>query len=83
MRKFLGGMDDGNAKEVTAQVCAINTMLMSFSKATSKGDRITFDEGGIFTQNKATGERTPLTQSGGMYYLEMWVSRKSSSDAGF
>ena len=76
-------MDDGTAKKVTAQVCVVDKMLMSVSKVTSKGDRVTFDDEGSFIENKATGERTWLTQSGGMYYLKMWVSRKSSADAGF
>ena len=35
-RKLLGVMADGNAKEVTAHVCAVNNMLMSVSKVTSK-----------------------------------------------
>ena len=65
-------MDDGNAKEVTAQVCAINKLLMSVSKVRSKGNRVTFDDEGSCMENKATGERTWLTQSGGMYDLEMW-----------
>ena len=51
-------MDDGNAKEVTAQVCAVNKMLMSVSKVTSKGNRVTFDDDGSFIENKETAERT-------------------------
>ena len=68
---------------MTAQVCAVNKMLMSVSKVTGKGNKVVFDDEGSFIENKATGERTWLTQSGGMCYLEMWVSRKSSADAGF
>ena len=82
-RNFLGAMDDGTAKKVAVQVCAVNKMLMSVSKATSKGDRVIFDDEGSFIENMATGERAWPTQSGGMYYLKMWVSRKSSADAGF
>ena len=82
-RKFLGFTEDGGAKGMTAQVCAVNKTLMSVSKITSKGNKVIFDDDGSFIEDKATGERTWLTQSGGMYYLKMWVSRKSSADAGF
>ena len=68
---------------MTAQVCAVNKTLMSVSKITSKGNRVTFDEDGSFIEDKTTGERTWLTQSGGMYYPKTWVSRKSSAEAGF
>ena len=71
-RKFFGIMDDGSAKGVATQVCAINKTLMSVSKITSKGNRVVFDDDGSFIESKATGERSWLTQSGGMYYLKMW-----------
>ena len=75
-------MDDGSAKGVAAQICAVNETLMSVSEITSKGNRVVFDDDGSFIENKATGERSWLTQSGGMYYLKMWASRKNSVDAG-
>ena len=76
-------MDDGSAKGVAAQVCAVNKTLMSVSKIASKGNRVVFEDDGRFIENQATGERSWLTQSGGMYYLKMWVSYKSSTEAGF
>ena len=82
-RQFLGVMEDGTAKGVTAQVCAVNKTLMSVSKVASKGNRLVFDDDGSYIECKATGEKSWLTQSGGMYYLKMWVSRKSSAAAGF
>ena len=66
-RKLLGIMDDRSAKGVTTQVCAVNKTLMSVSKITSKGNRVVFDDDGSFIESKATGERSWLTQSGGMY----------------
>ena len=79
----MGVMEDGSVKGVTAQICAVDKTLMSVSKVASKGDRIVFDDDGSYIEHKATGERSWLTQSGGMYYLKMWVSRKSSAEAGF
>jgi len=82
-RQFLGIMEDGSAKGVTAQVCAVNKTLMSVSKIANKGNRIVFDDDGSYIEHKVTGEKSWLTLSGGMYYLKMWVSRKSSAEAGF
>ena len=82
-RKFLGITEDGKGKGVIAQICAINKSLMSVSKIASKGNRVVFDDDASYIENKATGEKTWLRQSGGMYYLKMWVSRKSSTEAGF
>ena len=82
-RKFLGVMEDGSAKGVTAQVCAVNKTLMSVSKLASQGNRVVFDDDGSYIECKTTGERSWLPLSVGMCYLEMWVSRKSSAEAGF
>ena len=82
-RKFLGYMADGAARAITAQVCAVNQTLMSVSKIASKCNRVVFDDDGSYIEDKSTGERTWMTQVGGMYSLKMWVSRKSTAEAGF
>ena len=82
-RKFLGFMEDGAARAITAQVCAVNKTLMSVSKIASRGNRVVFDDDGSYIEDKATGEKTWMTQVGGMYSLKMWVSRKSTAEAGF
>ena len=82
-RKFLGVTEDGQGRGVVAQVCAVNKSLMSVSKIAGKGNRVVFDDAGSYIEDKTTGEKTWLQQSGGMYYLKMWVSRKSSAEAGF
>ena len=82
-RKFLGYMEDGAARAITAQVCAVNQTLMSVSKIASKGNRVVFDDDGSYIEDKPTGERTWMTQVGGMYSLKMWVSRKSTAEAVF
>ena len=70
-------------KALSHKICAVNKSLMSVSKITGKGNRVIFDDDGSFIEDKVSGEKTWLQQSGGMYYLKMWVSRKSSLDAGF
>jgi hypothetical protein len=82
-RKFLGYTDDGSVKAVTAQICAVNQTLMSVSKIASHGNRVVFDDDGSYIEDKASGEKTWMTQVGGMYSIKMWVSRKSTAEAGF
>jgi hypothetical protein len=82
-RTFLGYTEDGSVKAVTAQICAVSQTLMSVSKIASRGNRVVFDDDGSYIEEKATGNKTWMTQVGGMYSLKMWVSRKSSADAGF
>ena len=82
-RKFLAVSEEGVQRGMTAQVAAINKMLMSVSKVARKGNRVVFDSDGSYIEDKASGERTWMRESGGMYYIDMWVSRKSSAEAGF
>ena len=82
-RKFLGVSEEGVARGMTAQVCAVNKTLMRVSKLVNKGNRVVFEEEGSYIEDKTTGEVTWMRQAGGMYYLDLWVSRRSSADAGF
>ena len=68
---------------MTAQVCAVNKTLMSVSKVASKWNRVVFEDDGSCIECKANGEKSWLTQPGGMRYLEMCASHKSSAAAGF
>ena len=56
---------------------------MSVSKVVNKGNRVVFDEEGSYIEDKTTSEVTWMRQAGGMYYLDLWVSRRSSADARF
>ena len=68
---------------MTAQICAVNKTLMIVSKTASKGNRVVLDDEGSYTKGKTTGEITWMQHVGGMYHIKMWVSRKSSAEAGF
>ena len=35
-----------------------------------------FDQDESYIENKRSGERTPLKETGGMYELSLWVKRK-------
>ena len=48
-------MEDGSAKGVVAQVCAVNKTFMSVSNVASKGNRVVSDDDGSYIECKATG----------------------------
>ena len=68
---------------MTAQNCAVNKTLMSVSQVAAQGNRVVFDDEGSYIQDKASGEKLWMEEVGGMYMLKMWVSRKSTQEAGF
>ena len=37
------------------------------------GNRVVFDEGGSYVENKRTGERTELVKEKGSYILTVWI----------
>ena len=77
----MGVTENGVARGMTAQVCAVNKTLMSVSKIAKAGNRVVFDDEGSYIEDKVTGERLWMTEVGGMYSIKLWVSRNSS--AGF
>ena len=82
-RKFLGFTEEGGQRGITAQVCAVSKTLMSVSKVAAQGNRVVFDDDGSYIEDKLSGEKTWMQQVGGMYMLKMWVSRKTTKEAGF
>ena len=78
-RKFLGYMEDGAVRGITAQVCAVNKTLMSVIKIARAGHRVVFDDDGSCIEDKTTGERLWMAEIGGMYSIKLWVSRNTST----
>ena len=82
-RKFLGITEEQVRRGVTAQVCAVTKNLLSVNNMTKTGHRAIFDEDGSYIEDKASGERSWLHEVNGMYMLKLWVSKKTSKEAGF
>ena len=78
-RKFVGVTEEGVARSLTAQICAVNKTLMSVSKVAKAGNRVVFDDDGGYIEDKSTGERIWMEQIGGMYHVEIGVSREGFS----
>ena len=82
-RKFLGWTEEEGQKGITAQVCGVTQNLLSASGMTKKGHKVVFDEAGSYIEDKATGEKSWMHEVNGMYMLKLWVSKKTSKEAGF
>ena len=72
-KAFIGVTEDGQEKEINAQVCEVNKALLSVSKAVKAGNTVVFDEDGSYIESKLTGQRTWLTDEGGTYASKMFV----------
>ena len=82
-RKFLGITEEESRRAVTAQVCAVTNNLLSVNVMTKNGHRVVFDDDGSYIEDKASGERNWMHEVNGSYILKLWVSKKTSKEAGF
>ena len=66
-------------RQMTAQVCDVDTGLLSVSKAVEQGNRVVFDNTGngwgSYIEDKETGEYMPIQLKGGMFMLKLWVRK--------
>ena len=60
----------------TMQVTEVNRPLMSVSRAVDASNRVVFDEGWSYIEDKRTGLRTTIQRRGGLYVLESWVKAR-------
>ena len=67
---------DGSKHLLNFQIAAVTKPLLAVSRVTGSGYRVVFDEpqyGGSYLQCRATGKKTQLRQSRGVYYLDLWM----------
>jgi hypothetical protein len=74
-KKLRATTEDGFEKNVVLQVAEVNQGLLSVSKATAAGNRVVFDEGNSYIENKRSGVKTWLKEKNGMYILKLFVKR--------
>ena len=53
---------------------------MSVSKAVDAGNKVVFDDGWSYIEDKRTGYRTTIQRRGGVYVLESWVKARDGSE---
>ena len=71
----MGFTEEGLAREIVAQVCEVNKLLLSVSKIVAAGNRVVFDESGSYIENIVSGEKVWMKSQGGMYMLKMFVKK--------
>ena len=64
---------DGECNAMTFQIAAISKPLGSVSKFVSAKHRVVFDHPKSYIESKATGKKTILRQTGGVYFLDVWM----------
>ena len=78
-RQFIGIIEEGITRSLTAQVCEVNQGLLSVKKLIRAGNRVVFDEEhGSYIEDKQTGEKIWLEDRGGMFIMKMWVKTSKS-----
>ena len=76
-KNFTAFGDEGQARNIKAQVCDVNKPLMSVSKMVQANNTIVFSKRGSYIEDDFTKERLPLREHGGMYMLKLWVRNQS------
>ena len=69
----------GVLHRMTAQVTDVKKALLSVAKLVKSGNRVVFDEGNCFIENKTTKQRIPIEEKNGTYALRVWINRDQSS----
>ena len=67
--------EEEQERKLTLQVCDVNQGLLSVSMMTQAGNRVVFDKGGSYVENKHSGERTWQSDKNGMFVMKLWVKR--------
>ena len=78
-KKMVMCTDESNVQhKITMQVADVNRALMSVSKAVDAGNKVVFDDGWSYIEDKSY--RTTIQRRGGLYVLESWVKARDESD---
>ena len=74
-RGLRGYTAEGNLVDMSMQVCEVTKPLGSVRAMLQAGNRVTFDKGGSYIENKATGVRTNIEDRNGAFVFDIWVPR--------
>ena len=76
-KNLKGYTNEANMVDMTAQVAEVTKPLGSVRAFVKAGNRVVFDNGGSFIQNKATGVKTAIEDRNGAYVFDLWIPRAS------
>ena len=69
---------DGEKKRVRAQLAKVTRVLISASKMTKAGYKISLDADNPSIKNIKTGKVTKLRHKNGIFIIDMWVDTEAS-----
>ena len=71
---------EASCVDMVMQVVAVTKPLGSARAIVKVGNRVVFDEGDSFVQNRATGKKTKINERNGAYVLDLWVPRGNAQN---
>jgi hypothetical protein len=74
-KEFVGVTEEGLARSVKAQVCAVTTCLLSVKKIVAAGHNVMFGQES-YIEDVETGERIHMTEREGMYMVKFYVKNE-------
>ena len=63
-------------------MCEVTKPLGSVRAMLQAGNSVTFDKGGSYIENKATGIRTKIEDRNGAFVFDIWVPRVNEQHGG-
>ena len=66
-------LEEGQERNITAQVCEVNTPLLSVNKMLAAANRVVFSPEGSYLEDVNSGEVVWLKEQGGMFMLKVWA----------
>ena len=79
-RGLRGYTTEGNLVDMSMQVCDVTKPLGSVRAMLQAGNRVIFDKGGSFIENKASGIRTNIEDRNGAFVFDIWVPRANEQN---
>lgn len=82
-KEVKGKTDKGTDATIVFQVAGVTKPLGAvrrLTKAGPMGNRVVFDEDGSYIEDKRSGQRTTIVDTGKDYIVEMWVEKKEDRE---
>ena len=74
-KNLRGYTNEANMVDMTAQVAEVTKPLGSVRAFVKAGNKVVFDNGGSYIQNKTTGVKTIIEDRNGAYVFDLWIPR--------
>ena len=81
-RDLKGYSNEANRVDMTMQVAEVTKPLGSVRAFVKAGNKVVFDEGNSYIENKVTGVRTGIEDRGGAYVFDLWIPRANQGGNG-